>query len=250
MKGERPQSFGNPEVRPLNSIARRQFLKILGGGIIIFLSAGDLADSQERRRSPGQLQESPADFNAFLRVGEDGRVTCFTGKIEMGQGIITSLAQMLAEELDVPLRSVDMVMGDTSLCPWDMGTFGSRSTKYFGPLLREAAAEARAVLMELAAERLHLPAERLKVKEGVVFDPNNPQNQISYARLVAGKSIEKRLEKKPFLKSSAAFTVSGQPVGRTDALEKVTGAPNLLGISAFPECCMPRFCVPPPTGPD
>jgi isoquinoline 1-oxidoreductase len=88
----------------------------------------------------------------------------------MGQGIITSLAQMLAEELDVPLRSVDMVMGDTDLCPWDMGTFGSRSTKYFGPPLREAAAEARAVLLELAAEQLRLPAERLKVKEGVVFD--------------------------------------------------------------------------------
>lgn len=229
MKEERPQSFYNPEVRPLSSIDRRQFLKILGGGIIIFLSAGDLADSQERRRSPGQFQESPADFNAFLRVGEDGRVTCFTGKIEMGQGIITSLAQMLAEELDVPLRSVDMVMGDTSLCPWDMGTFGSRSTKYFGPLLREAAAEARAVLMELAAEQLHLPAERLKVKEAVIFDPNNPQNQISYAALVAGKAIEKRLEKKPSLKSLPSFTISGQPVGRTDAPEKVTGRAKFAG---------------------
>ena len=75
---------------------------------------------------------------------EDGRVTGFTGKVEYGQGVITSLAQMLAEELDVPLKSVDMVMGDTDLCPWDRGTFGSMTTRFFGPPFRAAAAEARA----------------------------------------------------------------------------------------------------------
>ena len=89
----------------------------------------------------------PTDFNAFLRIGEDGRVTCFTGKIEMGQGIVTSLAQMLADELSVPLEQVDMVMGDTDLCPWDMGTFGSMTTRFFGPPLRAAAAEAQNVLL-------------------------------------------------------------------------------------------------------
>ena len=145
------KDFSDPEIPPRSAVDRREFFKILGGGIVIFFSAGEPAEAQEGRGSPRRRQEPVADFNAFLRVGEDGRVTCFTGKIEMGQGIITSLAQMLAEELDVPLRSVDMVMGDTDLCPWDMGTFGSRSTKYFGPPLREAAAEARVVLLELAA---------------------------------------------------------------------------------------------------
>jgi len=67
----------------------------------------------------------------------------FHRKIEMGQGVVTSLAQMLAEELNVSLDSVDMVMGDTDLCPWDMGTFGSMTTRFFGPPLRAAAAEAR-----------------------------------------------------------------------------------------------------------
>ena len=228
------KDFIDAEVPPRSSINRRQFFKILGGGIIIFFSAGDPADSQERRRSPRRRQESAADFNAFLRVGEDGRVTCFTGKIEMGQGIITSLAQMLAEELDVPLRSVDMVMGDTDLCPWDMGTFGSRSTKYFGPPLREAAAQARAVLLELAGEQLQLPADRLKVKEGVVFDPANPQKQISYARLAAEKAIEKSVEKRPPLKSPQTFTISGKPAGRTDALDKVTGRAKFAGDIRLP----------------
>ena len=125
----------------------------MGGGIIIFFSAGDL--TAQERRPPG-YQDLPTDFNAFLRIGADGRVTCFTGKIEMGQGIVTSLAQMLADELDVPLDAVDMAMGDTDLCPWDMGTFGSRTTRFFGPPLREAAAEARAILIQLASEHLHL----------------------------------------------------------------------------------------------
>ncbi len=96
---------------PLN---RRQFLKALGGGIIIFVSSEDLL--AQGRRPPG-YPDLPADFNAFLRIGADGRVTCFTGKIELGQGVVTSLSQMLAEELDVPLNRVDMVMGDTDLCP-------------------------------------------------------------------------------------------------------------------------------------
>jgi nicotinate dehydrogenase subunit B len=103
-----------------SGITRREFFRrvgLLGGGLIVYISFGD-SFSQAR---------DEADFNAYLRIGADGRVTCFSGKIEMGQGIITSLAQMLADELRVPFDSVDMVLGDTSRCPWDMGTFGSMS---------------------------------------------------------------------------------------------------------------------------
>ena len=146
------------------TIDRREFLKLTGGGIFVLFSVGDpLALPRERRR-----RGYPEDYNAYLRIGEDGRVTCFSGKIEMGQGIHTSLAQMLAEELDVPLNTVNMIMGDTAVCPWDAGTFGSRSTKYFGPPLRQAAAEARAVLIQLAAEYLRTPQEKLMVKDGTV----------------------------------------------------------------------------------
>jgi len=122
---------------PLN---RREFLKLAGGGIFIFMTIGDLALWAQERPGRPSRPELPKDFNAFLRIGEDGRVACFTGKIEMGQGVITSLAQMLADELDVALESVDMIMGDTDLCPWDMGTFGSMSTRFFGPPLRAAGA--------------------------------------------------------------------------------------------------------------
>ena len=135
-------------------IDRREFLKRMGGGIIIMLS---LSEFLEANAEVLQRRPMPEDLNVYLRIKEDGRVDCYTGKIEMGQGIITSLAQMLADELDVALEKVDMIMGDTDLCPWDMGTFGSMSTRFFGPPLRAAGAEAKVILLKLAAEVLKVP---------------------------------------------------------------------------------------------
>ncbi len=103
---------------PSLALDRRQFLQLVGGGILVAISVRHLEAVPQREGGRGPGQRLPEDFNAFLRIGEDGRVTGYTGKIEMGQGVITSLPQMLADELDVPLASVDMVMGDTDLCPW------------------------------------------------------------------------------------------------------------------------------------
>ena len=147
-----------------------------------------------------------------------------------------------------PLNSVDMIMGDTELCPWDMGTFGSRSTKFFGPPLREAAAEAKAVLIQLAAEHLSLPLDRLEVKEGVVIDKNNPENQVSYAQIAKGQKIERHLETKPPLKPVETFTISGKSVGRTDALEKVTGEAKYAGDIRLPGMLSARILRPPVHG--
>ena len=192
---------------------RRRFLKIMGGGMLVcFMPA--FPNGLPKALS-ADAHGLPKGFNAFLRIGADNRVTCFTGKIEMGQGIITSLAQMLAEELDVPLSSVDMVMGDTERCPWDAGTFGSMSTKYFGADLREAAAEARAVLIELTAERLQLPVKRLQTKSGFVYDQQTPSKRVSYGELTRGKTIERYLDKIPSLEPWETFSISGKAVGRT-----------------------------------
>jgi len=226
-------------------LSRREFLEAVGGGIIIFFSCGDL--TAQERRPPG-YQELPADFNAFLRVGADGRVTCFTGKIEMGQGIVTSLAQMLADEIDVPLEAVDMVMGDTDLCPWDMGTFGSRTTRFFGPPLREAAAEARAILIQLASEHLRLDEKQLTVKDGMVLDKNNSGNRVTYAELAKGKSIEKHLPKKPSLKAVSDFSIVGKPALRRDALAKVTGKAHYAGDIRVPGMLHARILRPPVHG--
>ena len=234
-----PEKGGEPI-----GLNRREFLKLLGGGIIVTFSVGDLFALQERRRGSGY----PEDFNAYLRVGEDGRVSCFTGKIEMGQGVMTSFAQMLAEELDVPLNIVDMVMGDTALCPWDAGTFGSRSTKYFGPPLRQAAAEAKAVLIELAAEHLRTVPESLRVKDGIVSMKKDPTKKVSYAQLARGKAIERHLDKKPPIKQYSKHTISGKPTDRLDSRQKVTGEARFAGDMRLPGMLFARILRPPAHG--
>jgi isoquinoline 1-oxidoreductase len=166
----------------------------------------------------------------------------------MGQGIVTSLAQMLADELDVRLDAVDMVMGDTDLCPWDMGTFGSRTTRFFGPPLREAAAEARAVLIQLASEQLHVKESQLIVKEGAVVDKDNSGNRVTYGELAKGKSIEKHLPKKPPLKNALEFTIVGKPALRKDSLAKVTGKARYAGDIRIPGILHAKILRPPVHG--
>jgi nicotinate dehydrogenase subunit B len=227
------------------SFSRREFLKLVGGGVVILFSVGDSLFLEAQRRPDQQL---PEDFNAFLRVAEDGRVSCFTGKIEMGQGVITSLAMMLADELQIPLDSVDMVMGDTDLCPWDMGTWGSMTTRFFGPPLRAAAAEARAVLIELAAERLQISPSELKVKDGVVFHPSQSDKSVTYAELTKGKKIARWLKKEKVLEKASDFTIVGTPVLHRDAVEKVTGGAKYAGDIREPGMLYARILRPPAHG--
>jgi isoquinoline 1-oxidoreductase len=217
------------DIKPAFPLGRREFFRLMGGGLFIFFSIADSAFAQERPRERRFSQSLPDDFNAFLRIGKDGRVSCFTGKIEMGQGVITSLAQMLADELEIPLDSVEMMMGDTALCPWDMGTFGSMSTRFFGPPLRAAAAEARAVLIELAAEYLKASPSQLKVEAGVIFHKSQSQKKVTYAQLTQGKRIVKRLKKEAVLEKASDFMIVGTPVLRRDAEEKVTGKAKFAG---------------------
>jgi nicotinate dehydrogenase subunit B len=230
------------------SQSRRDFLKQCGGGIFIFFLLEDLSSAQEAGRPRGGRPQLPADFNAFLRIGEDGRVTCFTGKIEMGQGIITSLAQMLAEELEAPLEVVDMIMGDTDLCPWDMGTFGSMTTRFFGPPLRAAAAEAKAILLELASETLKVPVNQLVARNGVISDRQNTQSRVTYGQLAHGKKIARHLKDKPRLEDVSQFNVVGTPVLRRDALEKVTGKAQYAGDLRLPGMLYAKVLRPPAHG--
>ncbi|MGB5695691.1 MAG: molybdopterin cofactor-binding domain-containing protein [Polyangiales bacterium] len=226
--------------------SRRTFLKRIGGGIAVFVTFGGKLVMVEPARA--RAREAPSDFNAFLRIAEDGRVTCLTGKIEMGQGPITSLAQMLADELDVPYERVEMLMGDTDLCPWDMGTWGSLTTRAFGPLLRAAAAEARSILLELASDSLGVPASRLEAKDGVIFDPRNEKRSITYGALAKGKRIARALTVKPELKDVSQFRIMGQPKLRRDSLEKVTGRAKYAADIRLPNMLYAKLLRPPAHG--
>lgn len=210
-----------------SSLNRREFLARTGGGLLILFTLGDTLEAMQRRTLPD-------DFNAFLRIGEDGRVQCLTGKIEMGQGVVTSLGMMLADELDVDLDNVEMVMGDTDVCPWDAGTWGSLSTRAFGPSLRAAGAEGRQALKELASAHLAIPVDRIATKSGIAYDMQNHSRTVSYAELAKGKRIARTASGKVPLKKPSEFRIMGTSVARRDAGEKVTGEARYAGDIQFP----------------
>jgi isoquinoline 1-oxidoreductase len=224
----------------LDTLDRREMVKLLGGGIFILFHVGEPSSAQAR-----QFGRYPDDFNAFLRIGGDGRVALFSGKIEMGQGIYTALAQMLADELDVSLDSIDMVMGDTLVCPSDMATVGSLTIRQFGPALRRAGAEARAVLLQLAAEHLGIPVGRLTVEDGVVAVQDDPGRTASYAQLAQGQRIERQVEEGVRTKDRSELRICGRPAARTDAREKVTGQAQYTGDVQLPGMVYARILRPP-----
>ncbi|MEE9463747.1 MAG: molybdopterin cofactor-binding domain-containing protein [Bacteroidales bacterium] len=209
---------------------RRDFLKRMGGGLLITFSMSDYPLLFGGKF----LEDEKPGMNAYLRIAEDERISLYTGKIEMGQGPITSLGQMLADELDVHYDSIDIFMGDTDLCPWDGGTYGSLSTRVFGPLLRAAGAEARATLLEMAAENLSVPVDGLEVRDGIVTAKGDKKKKVSYGTLTSGKEIIKKLKKKPVLKNPSEFRYMGQSMLRIDAEEKVTGEARYSGDIQLP----------------
>ena len=152
---------------------------------------------------------------------------------------------MLADELDVHYDSIDIFMGDTDICPWDAGTFGSLTTRRFGPLLRAAGAEARATLLEMAAEHLSLPLDQLEVKDGIVSAKEDREKQVSYGQLTSGKEIVKKLEGKPALKKPSEFRFMGQSMLHVDAREKATGEAKYAGDIQLPGMLYARILRPP-----
>jgi len=227
---------------PSRGFDRRTFLRLVGGGIAVLVTLGpDDLFAQGRRAYP-------EDLNAYLLIGADGRVTVFTGKIEMGQGVMTSQAQMAADELGVGLQAIDMVMGDTDRCPWDMGTFGSLTTRMFGPALRAAAAEARAVLLDLAAKKLGVARGELAVASGVVSVAADPARRVSFGELARGRRIARLVGEKAVLRKVKEFQVMGRSPERLDGREKVTGAAIFAGDVRRPGLLHARILRPPAHG--
>jgi isoquinoline 1-oxidoreductase len=222
---------------------RRDFFKILGTGIIVFIRPWGVLDLIGTPAE--QARGVPKDYNAFLRIAEDGTITCYTGKIEMGQGIITSLPQMMSDELNVSLDKIRIVMGDTDLCPWDQGTWGSLSTRVFGQLMRTATAEARGALLELGSVQLGVPVSQLEVKDGIITDTKDNKKTISYAQLAKGKRIEKFLDVKPSMEDYTKFKEIGKSYNHIDATLKVTGEAKYTGDMKLPGMVFARILRPP-----
>ncbi len=219
-----PEGWGFVE-----TIDRRDFLRLTSTGLLVAFAVKPPDGALRPVWNFAEQQRTPPDFNAFLHIGANGRVTLFVGKIEMGQGIITGLPQIAAEQLNVPLERVDCVMGDTELCPFDNDTFGSLSVWRLGPVLHAAAAEARAVLVQMASEKLGMPVADLNVKDGVVVSRTDASKSVSYGELAGGKKIERRYEGQAALDKVSEYTIIGKSYPRPDARAKVTGKAMYAG---------------------
>src|SRR5581483_11471567 len=203
------------------ALDRREFFKLMGGGVLVCISWKTLAAQESGARSGGE-NEQPASLTAWVHVNENGTVTVFTGKAELGQNIRTSLSQQAAEELRVPLTSVQLLMADTDLTPYDRGTFGSRTTPYMGPQIRKAAASARIVLIEMAAQRWQTNADKLVAADGKITDPASKRS-ISYGELTKGQEFVKDISETVPLTSPSDWKIAGTGTPKIDARAFVTG---------------------------
>ena len=214
--------FRSPSLHQFD-LARRDFFKVLGCGIAVFAITKDATALQETAPGPRiQPPEMPKEITSWLHIGEDGAVTAFTGKVEVGQNARTSLTQSVADELRVPFSSVRMVMGDTELTPFDMGTFGSRTTPTMVPQLRRVAEAARNILIEAAAKQWNVPGANLKAANGKVTDPGSGKS-LTYAELAHGKTLAQLLPDADPITPPAEWTVAGQPLPKVNARDFVTG---------------------------
>jgi isoquinoline 1-oxidoreductase len=199
-------------------LQRRDFFKALGGGVlIIFALKGAMAQQESgggQRRGTGR--PVPQEIGAWLHIGEDGAVTVYTGKVEVGQDIRTSLAQVVAEELRIPVAAIRLVMGDTDLTPYDAGTFGSQTTPSMSPRLRRAAAAAREALIDLAAEQMKVDRGSLAVVDGKITNPATKQS-FNFGQLM--KAIGEGAPLTP----PDQWKIAGKPLTKLNGREIVTG---------------------------
>ena len=198
-------------------INRREFFKTLGSGLAIaWVATESVAGSLADDLAPEE------QISAWIHINEKGIVTVYTGKAEVGQNIRTSLSQAVAEELEVPLERIEMILGDTALTPYDRGTFGSRSTPYMAPQLRKAAASARELLIDFASKELKCERSELYAENGLIKSRTSGKS-IPMGELTKGKELVEPVNEEVTLKKIGDWKVSGKPVSKVNGESFVTG---------------------------
>ncbi|GAC1540066.1 MAG: xanthine dehydrogenase family protein molybdopterin-binding subunit [Myxococcales bacterium] len=207
---------------------RRDFLKTGGSLVVTFALGARMAEAAAKSPAPADAKakkdKSVAldQVDGFLSVDPQGNVSVFSGKVDLGTGVRTALAQIAAEELSVPLSRVTVIQGDTALTPDQGPTYGSVSIQIGGMQIRQAAATARDALLGLAAEKLGVAKGDLSVKDGVIAAKAGGK-RASYGQLVGNRDFNLKIDAKAQLKDPKDYTIVGKPVGRLDIPAKVTG---------------------------
>lgn len=243
-------------------VSRRTFAKSAAGLVIGFAFADSLADvavAQMTSPAATAVGRPLTRLDSWLRIGRDGTVSVFTGKVEIGMGVDLALKQIVAEELDVPLDRVTMQMGDTSATPDQGGVGGSNAISSGGAALRNVAATARGLLLQIASRQLDTPTTGLRVRDGVVSIAADPSRFVSYRDLVdaadlneelkvTGSGFGLRVEGSGRPKDPAAYTLVGTSARRTDIAEKVLGSFRYVVDVRVPGMLHGRVVRPPGVG--
>ena len=200
------------------ALDRRNFFKLTGGGLIVAFVIKDLLSFGSE--PPSSEASSMAGVESWIHIGEDGTVSVYTGKVEVGQNIRTSLSQIVAEELMVPVLSIKMIMGDTDLVPFDAGTFGSRTTPQMGTQLRKAAATARNALVDMATRKWN--AIGVRIENGMVVNIVTNE-KISYGALTKGEKLMITISDNVPVIAAKDWKVAGKSFPKVDQRNFITG---------------------------
>jgi isoquinoline 1-oxidoreductase len=222
IEAERYELFETPSYK--FHFDRRDFIKAFGAGIIFIVPLSRALAQQRGQGESGRggNDRLPNDIGAWIHIDEDGGVTVFTGKVEMGQNIRTSLAQAVAEELHIPIAIIHLVMGDTDVTPFDMGTFGSLSTPTMAPRLRKAAAAAREMLIDLAAQQLSVEPASVTIVDAR-FVNHDKSKSLSLAEVAKGRKLVKVIPDNIATTPPKDWTIAGTSVMKVNARDFVTG---------------------------
>ena len=229
------------------TLTRRALLKAGGALVVTFaLPARGQARLGEADAALGKTLDTSA-VDGFLAVHRDGSVTCYSGKVDLGQGLRIALRQMLAEELGVPIERIGLVEGDTALTPDQGPTAGSSGIMRGGVQLRQAAATARSALLGLASEKLGRPATDLDVVDGTV-QPRGGGAGASFGELIGGKPFGVKLDAKAPLRDPRGYTIVGKPLPRPDLPGKLSGRHVYVHDIVLPGMLHGRAIRPPAPG--
>jgi isoquinoline 1-oxidoreductase len=225
---------------------RREFLRVLGGGILVCLVSSEVLALQPpgQRRGRGTGGAMPQEIGAWIHISEKGIITVYTGKVEIGQNIRTSLSQVVAEELRVGVEAIHMVMADTALTPYDMGTFGSGTTPRMAAQLRKVAAATRELLIDLAAEHAKADRGTLVATNGKVTHPPS-QRAFTFGELTNGKKLTKTVSAEVSTTPAKEWKIAGTAMPKVDGRAIVTGKHKYTPDVKLPEMLYGKVLRPP-----